>query len=162
MRLLKIIENNILFKCCICWKYLPKEDFFKQSKDKYWITSSCKQCHILRNKYYRRWHKDEKNLERLKKYIIKRNQDHLNKYWYDRKDFHARSTYFVKKLNILPNVCPICWKDDSKVEIHHPCYETFDNRKDVVFCCSSCHRLIHNNKIQCPEPIDLLLINKNE
>ena len=70
--------------------------------------------------------------------------------WYSK--LHHDTDNYINKNHIRPAVCSICW-GSWKIIAHHP---SNDIRNEVVFCCYSCHQLIHINKLECPEPIDLL------
>ena len=95
--------------------------------------------------------------ERESNYKIRRTQE----LWFSWTRFHSKTLRFVTKNWLRPSKCPICWVCD-KIQIHHPSYEKFDNRKDVVFCCARCHQRIHAWLIECPKPINLLNPNQIE
>ena len=40
----KEIDGVLCFQCTKCWEFLPADDFVKNSKTKFWISSSCKKC----------------------------------------------------------------------------------------------------------------------
>ena len=113
---------------------------------------------------------NEQNRKRLTKYFKNRYEEKKNeilkqhkervmyieeKFWFNIWCFHSKTRRFVKQHHLKPNLCSICGCD-NKIEIHHPSYENFDKRSEVVFCCRSCHRLIHYWTIECPPPINLL------
>ena len=79
--------------------------------------------------------------------------------WFNWTTFHTKTRRFIKKYNLLPSKCPICWSDKN-IQAHHPYYRTFDDRCMVVFCCQSCHHRIHAWWFQCPQPINLLTLNQ--
>ena len=89
--------------------------------------------------------------ERESNYKIRRTQE----LWFSWTRFHSKTLRFVTKNWLKPYKCPICWVCD-KIQIHHPSYKKFDNRKDVVFCCARCHQRIHSWLLECPKPINLL------
>jgi hypothetical protein len=68
--------------------------------------------------------------------------------------FHKKARDYVRKHQIKPKQCPICWCKDNIV-MHHPSYSEEDWNK-VVFCCQWCHISIHNNQIDCPAPVNIL------
>lgn len=148
---------NILYvKCNRCWKFKILEDFPKNKRYKRWINCHCKQCRgDIVNLSIR------KNHERVNEYNKEQIKKRSKLYWFNRHTFHMKAYRYVLKNWIIPLKCPIC-KKSTNIQIHHPSYNSFDDRSKVVLCCTKCHNDIHNNKIQCPEPIDLLLINKNE
>ena len=79
-------------------------------------------------------------------------------YWFDIKKFHAKAWWYARRHNLIPNYCMVCgsqWKTD----LHHPSYDGFEKRKEVVFVCRSCHKLIHAWELQCHEPVDLIQLN---
>ena len=76
--------------------------------------------------------------------------------WYSK--LHHDTDNYIDKYKIRPEKCSMCWWW-WKIVAHHP---SNDIRNEVVFCCYSCHQLIHTNKLECPKPTDLLTYkNKN-
>ena len=69
---------------------------------------------------------------------------------------HNKTAKKVRELWIRPTVCPICNKE-KRVYTHHPNYDKWN---EVVFCCQSCHWMIHSWAIECPKPINLLDYNE--
>ena len=114
-----------------------------------------KQCDIEkereRSRLYREKNKDiirerrRKNLpkenakrrERMAEIVAKAHA-HNKEMWYV--NIQRRTRYLINKLGIRPKQCPICWYKTDKVVAHHPSY---DKQYEIVFCCNSCHRLIH-------------------
>lgn len=76
--------------------------------------------------------------------------------WKIYRNIQLRVRRRINKLWIRPDTCPICWYK-SDIVAHHPDY---NKRYEIVFCCKSCHRFIHNGTIECPETIDVLHYNK--
>lgn len=97
------------------------------------------------------WHENHKDYSREydRKWHGKHRIEHrkMMGYW----AVHQRTQKLIKKLWIRPSNCPICWCE-WKIEAHHPDY---NNRNEVVFCCISCHQLIHHGVIPTPQPIVL-------
>lgn len=74
---------------------------------------------------------------------------------FDRDVFHSKARRQFNHYNLKPLECMICW-NIGHIVAHHPSYETFDKRKEVVFACDACHQNIHHWFLECPEPIDLI------
>lgn len=163
-------------KCSKCWIEKPATNEFFAIKQswKYWVDSMCKECKKIYNKtirsIYRMKNKDiinDKNREwnrthkeYHKQYKEKRykdnKQDQLSKWdirrknkWYSK--LHWKTQSFIKKYNLRPKKCSVCW-EENYIFSHHVNYKYWNL---IVWCCKSCHELIHSWKIQCPEPIDL-------
>lgn len=104
--------------------------------------------------------KNKENSDSIKEYYRTRYQknreiiwakekERREKMWYSK--MHWKTNREIAKLWIRPDTCPICWYN-SVIVAHHP-----DNNKrnEIVFCCMSCHRLIHEWKIECPDVVDI-------
>lgn len=142
-----------------------RDDIIKNSIEYYHKNKEA----ILANvEKYRKNNKEELN-KKQKEYYIKnkksillkgkeKKQNHSEELWFNRHSFHIRAIDFVDRNSLRPNVCPICW-EWWNIEMHHPSYETYDKRSEIVFCCKSCHKKIHLWKIECPETINLLDYN---
>lgn len=74
--------------------------------------------------------------------------------WYNK--LHHDAGHYIDKHKLRPSICGICWHS-WKIAAHHPNDKIWN---EVVFCCYSCHKLIHSWKIECPKPIDLLTYQK--
>lgn len=105
----------------------------------------------------------EKNKEKIREYKrnnwarnklkrkerLRKNQDEIQKKVKERNSrmgyagTHSRLARLVKKLWIRPSVCSIC-NYEWQIVAHHPDYS---KEYEVVFCCQSCHQLIHLWKI---------------
>lgn len=90
-----------------------------------------------------------------KEAIAKKQKTRYDKMDYDK--LHKQTYAFIEEKGLRPDFCPICWRL-TRVIAHHP-----DNNiwNKIVWCCYSCHQLIHLWEIKCPKPIDLLN-NDNE
>lgn len=97
--------------------------------------------------------------EKNKDAIIKSNTayiaDKTVELWFERDVFHHKARWQYKRYKLKPTECMICW-NGWHIDAHHPSYDSFDKRKEVVFVCKSCHRNIHNWLLECPEPVDLI------
>lgn len=82
------------------------------------------------------------------------NENKSKEYWYNMKSFHERCRRYIKNNGIKMTECCLCHKV-WKLVCHHPSYDNYEKRKEVVFVCSSCHKLIHTWVLTCPSPIDL-------
>ena len=157
--------DTLYVRCTQCWERLTTNCFFKKKTGKFWIKSMCKKCcrkyvdwwysknrekHLEYCKLYHEINRDKLNLKKEK-----HNNDFREKVWFDWSAFHWRARSHVKRYKLKPDICPICgnvWN----VIIHHPSYETYDKRSEVVFCCATCHSKIHKWAIECPNPVNLL------
>lgn len=78
------------------------------------------------------------------------------RYLYDidkmKRRIQQKTSDFIRKKNIRPLVCPICWSE-RRVISHHIDYNYWNL---IIWCCDRCHRLIHSWYLNCPEPINLL------
>ena len=113
---------------------------------------------IKRKKYYQsvkdtmiKKYRNE-NVDSIREKAKKR----MEEKWYNK--LHHDTDRYIDKNNLRPDKCNICW-DWWKIAAHHPNNDTWNK---VVFCCYSCHQLIHAHKKECPKPIDLLTYKKNE
>ena len=176
--------NELYLKCTKCWKWLTTNSFYKSSSKKFWVQTDCKECHRLNRRQYHIRNRGEDNLrsreyyktnklridELNKKYRLM-NRDKIclllknyresrsNDVWFNWNTFHNREKRYVNKFWISKGSCSICW-NNKNIVMHHPSYESYDDWSRVVFCCRSCHKLIHSGTLECPEPIDLLNLTK--
>ena len=175
-------------QCTKCMEVKSIDMFCKAKRWLFWKKETCKDCdkkyreehreHIinyLRNYYnndkenqqkkhaeYREkkrakikeWERQYYNLHRedARARVKRRNEET----WYE--PIRQKSKRLISKLWIRPNVCPLCWNEKFRIEAHHPDYNKWN---EIVFCCKSCHLLIHSWKIKCPETIDLCLVKWN-
>lgn len=156
-------------KCTICWERKIQGEFPKDKNKKFWTRSDCKECHRIKNReHHQKWY--EKNKERsnesCREYHIKNRQKrlmesemnikrHTKELWFSWTLFHSRARYYTKKHNLKPKNCKICWRHE-RIEIHHPSYKSMKDWSKVVFCCHYCHIWIHEWRIECPTPVDLM------
>lgn len=115
------------------------------------FKSTSKEYRHEYNLRYRREHRDEirekrrlnrekeniKRRERMKE-ICKKTIEHARKMWYGY--IHQKTYRIIKSLWIRPSSCSICWYEWTVIA-HHPDYKKI---YEVVFCCPSCHKLIHS------------------
>lgn len=176
-----LIDNILYLRCKSCWELKPSTEFYKQRKA---YKQNCKICRkkkiTQRNKdhpeMHRKYYNNRKNKD-LQKYKEKRKQTSLKKYQTKRDEiikknteyrkrknnelgfswryFHKKTKEFCRKYDLYPKRCPICWDDKSRIEIHHPFYNKFEDWSKVIFCCSSCHNYIHSGKIKNKNYIEL-------
>lgn len=173
--------------CNECWveKELTWEFWNKDSRSELWYIYKCKEClhknakkpshkYYLSHKQkvheynvrYRREHREElRDKRRLNrksdeawrkknmKEISKKTNAHAKKMWYI--PVHDKVYRAIKKLWNRPKKCPMCWYK-WLVVAHHPDYS---KRYEVVFCCNSCHSLIHKWEIQISNDMIVLLSN---
>ena len=178
-------EWDVLYvKCNVCGVRKNSNEFGVNRTKKFWIQSECKECHRLhRNEYHcncrekenercRIYYKSNRdklislnkeryilNIDKAKDYGREYRRSRSKNLWFNRDIFHHKAKYFINDNWIHYDVCTICWCE-GKIEMHHPSYNSFDDWSRVVFCCRSCHKLIHSGILECPEPIDLLNLTK--
>ena len=87
----------------------------------------------------RRLNRDKENAKRRLRMgeIIKKNREHARMMGYT--PLQQRTRRMINKLWIRPKSCPICWYECTPVA-HHPDY---NKPYEIIFCCNSCHKLIH-------------------
>ena len=60
------------------------------------------------------------------------------------------SRAIINKLWIRPTVCPHCWRDEFKIEFHHPNHLFWWK---WTFCCKSCHYFFNRDKVPASDKI---------
>ena len=80
------------------------------------------------------------------------------KFWYSTTLFHNRAASYIKKNDLRPKECMACGKAGD-IEFHHPLYDNIDKRKEWIFLCRGCHKLVHTWELNCPESVDLIQLN---
>lgn len=149
MKVNKRINKDVISFCKQCKKIQPLEKFYGYNR------TCCKKCVTKKNNLH---HVNNPSWDDYhKKYRQKQSQ----KYNFNWSSFHLRAIYYCKSYDLYPDICPICGYH-RKIQLHHPFYREYNDRKLVVFCCSGCHLDIHNKKIECPEPIDLKLLHESK
>lgn len=96
-------------------------------------------------KQYRELHKEELSM----KHKLRNSEK-----WYV--SIHNKTDSLIRKLWIRPIICSVCWWK-WKIEAHHQDYNKWN---EVVFCCQSCHKLIHNWYINNFKTVNILNFNK--
>lgn len=158
-------QNGVLWlKCWDCLEFKTKNDFYKTTWSLFNLTSKCKSCMSKRTKERCRNNPDkrakkskryrENNRERIKVMKKEWTDEWNKKHWFNIKTFHIKATRWIKKYNIYPDRCPICW-EIKKMEFHHTSYKSLDMRCIWVICCKQCHFKIHCWEIWCPTPINI-------
>ena len=130
----RYIWDVLYIKCSKCWIEKPVDCFPKHNKWKFWVRNDCKEC---RNKYHRDFHRANK--ERLKEYKKKHDENKSLIFGINWDAIHKKTRRMIDKLWARPKECVICWQT-AKIIAHHPDY---NKTYEIVFCCKSCHRLIH-------------------
>lgn len=177
-------------ECTTCREVKCLDDFTKAKRWLFGKRAICKECEkkyrewrseinkeYFKNYYYNNYelsikqHSEyrkknrDKIREREREYYHK-NKDGIMKKWDEfyniseniaNEKARQKSKRIINKLWIRPNKCPICWKDEFRIEAHHPDYNKWN---EIVFCCKSCHLLIHSWRIKCPDIIDLQLMER--
>lgn len=117
----------------------------------------CRKNKEATNARAREWRRSHKDMIQEKTKIY--NKRMSEKLWFSLKYFHNKATVYTKNNWLRPSKCSICWQE-WMVDMHHPSYESFSKRSEVVFCCHACHSKIHIWEIECPTPINLLELTK--
>ena len=164
----KIIDWKECYKCIWCYEFKTVDNFWKESHRCIDCSKKIKKEYHELNRERRRkqseerhknnkdresqYYKDNKDIicERIKAY----NKKMWEKYWYNFEYFHIKTRNYAKKNNIVFDKCFIC-NEESKIQLHHPSYETKDMWEFVVPVCSKCHNNIHWWFVDCPSPIKL-------
>lgn len=129
-------EWGILYiKCAECWIEKTVDAFPKKKNCKFWVRRKCKECYKKQEREYR-----IRNKDKIAKYSGEHSKKMSDKIWARRWDFHQKTRRIIDRLWIRPSTCCICWWW-GEIVAHHPSY---DKIYEVVFCCKSCHNLIHN------------------
>lgn len=141
---------EILKICTKCWVEKPLTEFRKR-KDRpngLWVRSQCKVCerNQQRKHDFYRFHNDAKR----RQYVFEQSNLRRKRKWYWK--IHRKTANMIKKKNIRPKSCPICWVE-GEVIAHHPDYS---KRNEISFCCKQCHMSIHRWEIEYYDIIDLL------
>ena len=157
--------DTLYLKCCICWEMLPIENFYHNKEAKFWADSRCKKCSKEKRRENRKNNKEREKARKQKRYSLHKEREWErkrewiekmeNELWFYVGNFHKRVWYYLKKYNLRPEVCSICWQWWD-IDAHHSSYKDKDDWKYIVFVCRECHNNIHAWNIECPEPINLL------
>lgn len=167
-------------KTCIkCGKELPAERFEKSSNTRDGRINVCGACRHEARKVRPSWGKRknrsveaartwrEDNSDYMKNYC-KKNKDRIREsqirsvennpeYYAVIRKTAARANCFIRANNIdRKDHCQYCGKLE-KTDMHHPDY---NKAYEVVFLCRRCHKRVHSNLIQCPQPINLELMTE--
>lgn len=119
--------------CIICQKLKPIIEFRNLSIEKDWHSTICRRCEGKRWNDFVALNPESKR----KRYLSRKTWDRNNR---DKTRVHLRLHRLLKKgLIKKPNECSCCG-EKARIEAHHNNYEITD---DVVWLCSSCHRLTH-------------------
>lgn len=96
-----------------------------------------------------RWDKDKETrkvwYEKNKDTVLLKNKERERKKGY--LDAHFKTQNVIRRKWIRPKCCSLCWCGWLIIS-HHPNYEEWNR---VVFCCNSCHRLIHMGLLKVQE-----------
>lgn len=171
---------ELFLKCTSCGKWKTADSYRRWKNYKFWLASRCKDCQweFHRERYQKNrdeisaqhkqyyWSNKEKISEHKSEYyrnnteqIKEKNMEITKNLWFNRHTFHVKTEKYVKQNWLKPEACSICWATGT-IDIHHPSYSSYTDWSKVVFCCRSCHKRIHSWDIECPEPQNLLLLNK--
>lgn len=179
-------EWDVLYlKCPCCERWLSASCFYTCKSTYFWVASACIDCSKEKRKnfYHNNIEKEkergreyrlaneEKERERHRQFRLthrdkrnnqnkKRAKENTDRLWFNRGSFHDKANRYVRKYWLRPNKCSICWKEWN-ILMHHPYTYSYDKWNKVVFCCASCHCLIHSWSIKCPNPVDLLEMNRD-
>ena len=142
-------------KVCKLDKEDIKENWYFNKWKRFWLK--CKACTLeWRKSEHERVMARKRDMERYRnnperrKYLYLMWNKRRKLKWYN--PIHLKAEKKITKLNLRPDVCPICWYK-WRIIAHHPDYT---KPYDVVFCCQICHDKIHKNKIKCPKPITII------
>lgn len=170
---------DLRFECSKCHIAKRFDAFNKSSKWFMWYSEKCRDCsHKINSEHYQKnaqkyiensYKRKRNNPEKWRQSEKKRRQVHKDEirtqytkwrekenamYWFNSTQLHRRANYFIKKNNLRPVVCPICWIN-KRIEFHHTKHNSIDDWSIWIFCCKHCHEKIHSWQIKCPDSIDL-------
>ena len=155
-------------KCKECGKFkeINSENWYSHKEWYLWVLWRCRECilngrkteheiQMARVRDRDRYKNNPKRHEYIWIRAKKRRERHMKENP-NRIKHHERCSRLIDRLWIRPLVCPICWYE-WRIVAHHPNINIWN---EVVFCCQPCHDKIHKNKIECPKPINILVINQ--
>ena len=128
--------------------YYKNDEYIKEQHKEYRAKNSGKVKEARISHY-------EKNKEKINETNTSYSINKSIELGFDRDMFHYKARRQFNHYNLKPLECMICW-NIGHIVAHHPSYETFDKRKEVVFVCNACHQNIHHWLLECPEPVDLI------
>lgn len=155
---------TLYIKCSKCGEFKCIDRYHKDKTKSNWICSRCKECtkdKRIKNKDIRReYMKQYDKINRVKhnENRKRRHQRVKNGGWESPRNLEEKARLYINKNKLRPKECMVCWLG-WKTIFHHPSYENKDKRKEWIFVCESCHRLIHSGEIKCPEVLDLIQLN---
>jgi len=139
----KVIGGATYLKCKECCEYkkLWNKSRYKHYQWYLWVLWRCKSC-------IKKWRKTDRELAMARKrdtdryynnpkrreYIFTQAKINRKQKWYGK--IHAACYRIIKKLWIRPKDCPICDKQNTRIEAHHYNYQ---HPFKIIFCCSVCH-----------------------
>lgn len=147
----KYIDNNNLIIKQKAKKYREEHKEHIKEKNKNWYWNNRDKA-LENNRQYKIDHPDysKKMYYKHRDKYIQNSKDRQKKMWYTK--LHSVTYSFIKKHNLYPDECCLCWSNKS-IEAHHPDYSKW---YEVIFICHKCHQNIHAWNINCPKPINLL------
>lgn len=149
---------------------IERKEYYNKNKD---IKKEYQRVYYYNNaedikkqhRVYRKMNKGILNKKSKEKYILNREnikEKNLNysikkseELWFWWRKFHDKTNSYIRRYKLSPKKCSVC-NSESRIIAHHPSYEVFEDWKNVVFVCDSCHQDIHRWNIKCPTPIDLI------
>ena len=146
-REMRVTDGLTLYRCGACLEFKPFEDFYKNKRTVFGITSACKKCHMESSI---RTRDKEKARERNKLYarraFIKTPEEFKERWRKYKREPNEKTRARIllhsalKKGQVIkPEVCEECQKP-LKLTAHH---EDYNNPLKVVWLCYECHGKKH-------------------
>ncbi len=134
------------WECPTCKRWLPRDDYYPERRNRNGLKSQCKVCHTKGNLATR----DPDNKRRLNREYMRRarlaDPEKVNARARENSRRHPADPVKVKARQVLnsavrsgrltrPEECPAC-EYGGKITAHHPDYS---KPLDVEWCCYECH-----------------------
>ncbi len=122
---------DLLKRCTGCKEVLPKTEFNKDAGKEDGLQTQCRECkRAAQRKDYLK--KKDVYAERMRK------QREANP---EKKQAHEAVRRAIRKgVLVRPDSCSQCGNNQMRIEAHHHKGYAEENRLEVIFLCTSCHR----------------------
>ena len=153
-------------KCTRCKRYYWVNEFRKDSSKKDGLQCACKKCMKKGDTYYKRnkekiaekakiyYEKNKNRIADQRKSIPAEKKREWTKIAYHKDIKKSRARVLLRTHVHLgkikkPDSCSRCGKSNCRIEGHHWNGYTGKNKLNVVWLCSTCHKYVHSNEIDC-------------
>ena len=153
--------------CRICGQQKPIKNYEKKKEHSGGRINICGKCRYIQRQTAPSWESRQASTAAATKKWCSENQQYFKIYmikWQRKNAKHYETLIrasgiarlFIKEKGITRRPCQIC--GNQKTHMHHRDYSA---ELSVVFLCSTCHRRVHHQLIDCPAPIDLRQVAGN-